>query len=204
MPESSFLTATRFEVRHETLLRQLIFAAAFSTYLFDPDDIVWRFIRQSPSSRALEHMFFFLATLLVAAAAVLCTWARANSPLSTPGLPIVRFPHLLGDLLFALGIATLAPLSGAIFLTVAEALRLLRLQNSFAIAFTSDAGKASSPIPTRAWAHASIREAVKWGILITMVVFSITLIDRLAEALAVVSVLLAAALNLPRIKSATG
>jgi hypothetical protein len=196
MPLPDFLEPTRFEVRHETLLRQLILAAAFSTYLLDPDDVVWRFIRQYPSRRALEHIFFFLATLLIAAAAALCTWARAGSRLSTSSLPIVRIPYLLGELLFALGIATLAPLWGALFLIVAEGLRLLRLRKYFAVASTPDAGQASSGIRRRAWAHAIRREAAKWGILVTMVVFSITLIDRLAEVLAAASVFIAAILNL--------
>ena len=196
MPESNLLRATRFEIRYQTLLRQWIIAAAFSTYLLDPDDIVWRFIRQNPSRRALEHVFFFLATLLIAAAAALCTWARANSPRSAPGLSTVRFHQLLGNLLFAIGIATLAPLWGAFFRLVAEAFRLLRLENYLPATVTLDAGNASSRVPPRAWAHAFRREAAKWGILLTMAVFSITLIDRLAEVLAAFSVITAGIWNL--------
>jgi hypothetical protein len=63
---------------------------------------------------------------------------------------------------------------------------------------------APSGDPAPVWAHAFRREAAKWGILVTMVVFSVTLIDRLAEILALASILVAVMLNLPVFRTRAG
>jgi hypothetical protein len=59
------MKATDFEWRHPTLIRHGLIAAAVATYLFDPDDVVWRLIKASPDRRALEHGFFFVGTILI-------------------------------------------------------------------------------------------------------------------------------------------
>jgi hypothetical protein len=51
--------------------------------------------------------------------------------------------------------------------------------------------------PNATWGSAFRIEAVKWGILITMIVFVITLRDRVAEYLAAASFLIGALLNAP-------
>ena len=112
-----------------------IVAISFSTYLFDGDNIVRRYIRESPASRQWEYFIFSLATLLVGAGAALCTWGQANSMPTMPGAqiprdgpnPFSRYPNQIGDLLFAIEIATLAPLRGAVILVIGEALRNVRL-----------------------------------------------------------------------------
>src|ERR1700690_2390274 len=129
------LSATETEWRHQTVFRRLIVAIAFSAYLFDGDDIVWRYIRENPASREWEHFIFSLATILVGAGAALCTWAQASSMPTMPGAqipgdgpnPFSRYPDQIGDLLFAIGIATLAPPRGAVILVMGEALRNVRL-----------------------------------------------------------------------------
>jgi hypothetical protein len=212
MPPSLLLRATGFEFRHQMLLRQSILAAAFSTYLLDPDDVVWRFIRQYPSRRALEHFFFALATFLIAVAAILCTRARATLRPPAPNAPIfakngfgfLPISYSLGQFLFDLGIATLAPLWGAVLLVVAEAFRLLRLQAQSNFLGIGSQGVAPTNFSTPSWGRAFRLEAAKWGIFVTMVVFSITLIDRLAESLAVASILIAVILNLPSFDSKPG
>ncbi len=217
--------ATRFEQRHGTLLRQLIVAAAFSTYLFDRDDIVWCFVRESEASRAWERLFFLLATILILFGAALATWARANKIAAGPDAlnvrdrpyHFIRYPEHLGDLLFTIGIASLAPLSGASLLVAGEALRLVRLifrkewlirdatrrdslpggSEPRSLRLVPDQSGARTPN----WGQAFRHEAVRWGIFITMVVFTATLIDRLAEVMAGVCLLAAAFLNLPRYKT---
>lgn len=212
--------ATRFEQRHGTLLRQLIVAAAFSTYLFDRDDIVWRFVRESEASRAWERLCFLLATILILFGGSLCTWARANrfatgenaSSVREGPYRFIRYPERLGDMLFTIGIASLAPLSGALLLVAGEALRLLRLilRQEWLIRDAARRGSlpsASEPrslrlvreqsrMRTPNWVRALRHEAVRWGIFITMVVFTATLIDRLAEVMAGASLVAAALLNL--------
>ena len=45
------MKATDFEYRHQTLVQQFIVAAAFLTYLVEGEDIVWRFVKDSPAPR---------------------------------------------------------------------------------------------------------------------------------------------------------
>ena len=59
------MKATGFEYRHQTLVHMAILAVAFATYLFDPDDVVWRFVKDSSTPRELEHAAFFVATVLI-------------------------------------------------------------------------------------------------------------------------------------------
>jgi len=81
-------------------------------------------------------------------------------------------------------------------LVAAEALRLFRLMRreddqTPPPAFSSLA----KSIPQ--WETALRQEAGKWGMLLTMIVFVITLKDRLAEVLAAASLLIGLFLNAP-------
>jgi hypothetical protein len=169
------MRATNFEYRHQTLVHQLIVGAGFLTYLIDPDDIVWRFVRSSSASRLWERSLFIVATILIAIGAALCTRAR-----------VFQKPKYFGEILYAIGFGALLPLPGFIILVFSESLRLLRLMRR------QDPVKFDS-----AWGTAICRETVKWGILVTMIVFSITLKDRHAEILAVISFLAGLLFNLP-------
>jgi len=168
---------TNFEYRHQTLIHQLIVGAGFLTYLIDPDDIVWRFVRNSAAPRLWERALFIAATILIAIGAALCTQGRA-----------LHRPKFFGELLYAIGLGSLMPLPGFVILVAGESLRILRLMRRPTDAEeTFDSG----------WGTAFRRETVKWGILLTMIVFSITLKDRHAETLAVVSFLVGLLFNLP-------
>jgi hypothetical protein len=91
--------------------------------------------------------------------------------------------------LYAIGLGALAPLSGFLVLVAGEAFRVFRLmqrsedhaqklvQSSFS---TPPAASERGP----EWRNAFRQEAVKWGILLTMIVFVTTLKDRVAEVLA--------------------
>ncbi len=207
------MRASEFEVRHPILIRQLIIAAAFGTYLLDRDDVVWRFIKQYPNSKFLEHAFFLLATLLIGAGAAMCTLARASSrpaparsahPVN-PGGPFhpSSYAHQLGEWLFDVGLASLAPLCGCVLLIVGETIRPLRpirgldpmaQQPRIQAASFAAANDRASQLP---WVSALRSEAAKWGLFVTMIVFTVTLIDRLAEWLAAASVLVWLLANLP-------
>jgi hypothetical protein len=67
------MSATGFEVRHQTLLHLLIVSLAFLTYLFTPDDVVWAFVKHSTHTRLLERSLFAVATLLIGTGAGICT-----------------------------------------------------------------------------------------------------------------------------------
>lgn len=176
------MKATEFEYRHQTLIHQSIVAVAFLTYFIERDDIVWRFVKDSAMPRVLERALFIVATLLIAIGAGMCTWARAHDGSE------LRRTRYLGDFLYAIGLGSLAPFSGFVFLVVGEALRLYRLMLREHDQDYSPAG-AGAESGDAMWRRAVLREATKWGIFLTMIVFVITLKDRTAEILAVVSFL---------------
>ena len=104
-----YVRATKFEERHAMLLHQFVVAVAFLTYLWDRDDVVWRFIKDNAANRVLEHALFAVATLLVGGAAIICTRARVY-----PDAPIGNRQsgsshsacnwRYLGDFLYAIGL----------------------------------------------------------------------------------------------------
>lgn len=181
----SIMQATDFECRHQTLLSQLILVAGLATYLFDPEDVVWRFIKDLPNRRELEHLIFFIASIFVGAGATLCTRARSMNWADDSLRAGVG--QWLGELAFAVGIGMLLPLAGFITLVAGQAIRILRLARRQDRVLRGPVG----------WAEAMRREAAKWGLLVTMIIFSITLVDRHADALAGTSYLAWAVLNLP-------
>jgi hypothetical protein len=190
------MNATEFEIRHQKLLHQLLVAAAFVTYLYDRQDIVWRFVKSSSAPHELERILFLAATLAVAAGAVLCTWSRGHCKFESAAevVPTGRIgvTQALGEILYAFGLGSLFPLTGFLILVIGEIFRVLRL----GLRFPAPATVPCTPAE-KAWRVAFRKEAVKWGILITMIVFVITLIDRVAEYLAATSFLVGLLLNLP-------
>ena len=118
------MQATDVELRHRELVRHLLVGASLATYFVDPDDVVWRFIKTSPSRRPLEHASFLVAAMLMCAGAAICTPAVAAMPSQSPPVTLRSdrsrpYPSKqVGELLYALGLATLFPLAGAILLVV--------------------------------------------------------------------------------------
>jgi hypothetical protein len=112
-----------------------------------------------------------------------------------------------GDLLYAIGLASLAPLWGFIILVAGETLRVFRLtqrEDTRTGNLLLQSLPTTSPLMPPAaqefhsgWGKAFRQKTVKWGLFLTMVVFVITLKDRLAEALAAASFLIGLLLNAP-------
>ena len=125
------MQATEFEYCRQKLLHQFLVVAAFLTYLIDRDDIVWRFAKDNAAPHSVERLVFIVATLFAGAGAGICTWARASVP-TAPAEGVER-PRLLnrarylGEWCYAVGLASLVPLSGFVILVGGEALRILRL-----------------------------------------------------------------------------
>lgn len=187
------MRATEFERHHPRFLHLPIIGAAAATYLVDPEDIVWRLIAGSPSRILLEHVVFSFATILIGAGAVLCTRTR---PDTTQPFRQAAGPYLLGEWLYAMGLATLLPLLGCLLLITAESLRIARLalsdQNLPAIARPQ---RDSSDRYTTAFHY----EFVKWGIFVSMIAFSICLIDRVADIGITTSIAIWSLLNIRRL-----
>jgi hypothetical protein len=194
------MKANNFEYDHQKLVHLLIVAIAFLTYLVDRDDIVWRFVKDSTAPGTWERSLFTIATLAIAVGAGICTSARALRGRDiSPGVGQnrdLRRPRYLGELLFAIGLGSLAPLWGFVILVAGEALRLFRLmrrEDDQTRPLASSPQAKSKP----QWRRALRQEAGKWGMLLTMIVFVITLKDRLAEVLATASLLTGLFLNAP-------
>lgn len=182
-----------FEVRHPATIHQAIVAAAFATCFFERDDVVWQFVKHSKAPVLFERSLFAVATLLVGAAAVVCTRYRQESQPSSPNREsTAREPRRRGsgELLYAIGLGSLAPLTGFVILVGGEALRIFRLL----------APRPGRPGRTQAGDRTDRRkfapEFAMWGMFATMIVFTITLNDRIAEVLAAIVFTFAIALNL--------
>jgi Na+-transporting NADH:ubiquinone oxidoreductase subunit NqrB len=206
------MRATDFEYRHQTLLHLLIVTASFLTYFVDRNDIVWALVQGQAHRELLERLLFTVATILIGVSTVVRTWARAcpGSPIlgHTPPLPrdgpyrYLPYPQRLGNLLFSIGLGFLAPLSGFVVLVAGEAiifLRLIRREKEV----TRTSLSMSQPLPSReplfavgpTWGQAFRQESAKWGLFVTMIVFTLLLRDRVAEVLAAVSFVVWVLLN---------
>jgi hypothetical protein len=209
------MKATDFEYRHQTLLHLLVVGLAFLTYAFQRDDIVWVLVKHHTIYRTLlERIVFGIGAFEVLCSAALQTWAHTYlfwaedvempSPARDRIYPRLQDLIYVGRLLFALGIGLLAPISGTVILLLGEVSLIARL-------FVRNSDPTSLPALRRdgivppllpaqrvsaKWRYALRKEASKWGLAITMIAFTLTLRDRLAEILAGASFLLWLALNL--------
>jgi hypothetical protein len=161
------MKATDFEERHATALHLLLVGAAFGTYLVEKDDIVWGFVKNAGGHTvALERGAFAIASAILAIAAYL--WRRA--------------PYA-SDVLYVVGLATLAPLAGFVILVTGEWFRVHRLRIRH-----RDIRRGDGLARQENRADAPIRTALpivvsKWGLFAAMVMFTITLSDRVADIL---------------------
>lgn len=202
------MKATSFEYRYQRLLHLGIVGLAFLTYAVDKDDVVWRFVKASIEPHRWERYLFIAAGVLVAAGAVVCTWARAwggDGSLATKARARQIAERYWGELCYAIGLGALFPLSGFALLVMGEALRIFRLLgrasgNAREIAEQPfpEAGQVAAEMETDlGWAEAFRREAIKWGLVLTMIVFVVTLRDRDADVLVAASLVIGIALNAP-------
>jgi hypothetical protein len=181
------MQATDFEYRHRTLLHLVVVGLAVATYFVSRDDIVWAAVRGHSNNRFLEQLAFAVGTLMLISCAGLETWANAYPQ------PVVL---LVSRLLFALVVGLLVPLGGTIVMIGGEALLGFRL-------YVRDHDRAAEErFPVRgagaAWGEAFRRAASKWGFAASMIVFTLTLRDRVAEIGGGISFLIWLALNFPR------
>lgn len=200
MSLNTFLKATDFERDHQLLVHCGVVSAAFLTYLLDRDDVVWRFIKDhGAQTRLWEHGLFLIATFFVGLGAYLCTVAPGAQGYRSFNS---RNRHYLGQFAYAVGLASLLPLAGYVMLISGEGFRLLRLFTWTKVGPPKQSRAANGsawPLETRTESmepngrsfHAIRREALKWCVLISMVVFTITLRDRYADWLICASIVIA-------------
>jgi hypothetical protein len=206
------MRATDFEYRHQTLLHLLVVGCAFLMYIIQRDDVVWFAVKHHVSYRAfLERLVFGAGALIILVSAILQTWAFAlhfgsGAETSAVAYRYRKIPSAVyfGRLLFTVGLGQLAPVCGTVVLLTGESilvLRLLRRNSENIVAdFISSRKHFSNQGFGLNWKEAFRKQASQWGLAVTMIVFTVTLQDRVAEMLAGASVLLWAVLNMRRSK----
>ena len=212
------MKASDFEYRHRTLLHLTAVSIAFLTYLIDRDDIVWAMVRGYSRARLLERAIFAVATALIGIGSILRTWGRASTFAGSLGKKSVwlrsgcspaflPYPFHVGTLLFSIGLGFLAPLSGFVFLIVAEAIfafRLILRENAADGERLRQALFATCNGSSGIWRDAFRLESGKWGLFFTMVVFTLLLNDRFAEVMGAGSFVFWIARNYKSCHSAMG
>jgi hypothetical protein len=160
---------------HSTLL-----LAAVCTYLKEPDDVVWQFIKAAPDFRVREHLCFALAAAALGGSVGLRvsvdTDIRKSDRIRSSSDP----RQIFSDLLQAVGIGSLMPLAGFILLVAGETLfGMVRYKKIPYLALEQDAS----------WKDSLSKHIGLCCACLSMVIFSITLNDRLADFLFAASAL---------------
>jgi len=226
------MKASEFESRHPDLLRLLIFGTAVLAYGVDRDDIVWAMLHWHTAKQiAWARVIFGLAAILVAASASLRTWARAYSHPAYGVLPntgdivaggpfrFMRYPWILGDVCFVIGIGALLNRTGLLIAVGGLAVLDLRLLNREETDLEKRLGRRNFhqlcesvplvwPFLSSHLAHATYKpvwrgairaEFSHWGYFIMLGAFAFTLRDGVAWSLAALSLLIGVSLNLGKL-----
>jgi hypothetical protein len=183
------------ESRLRLIIRAALLLAGLATYLISPDDVVWHFIKAAPHARVLEHAFFSLAAALLGLALLLKLRLGAD-PENQHGHDRSRTTATVARSLEAIGIGSLLPLPGFLLLALGD----------LAASLLPDSRQPIAADPRTERAHARAQDpphGSRWGstwaphiglclAFLSMAVFSVVLIDRVADVLfaatAVVSV----------------
>jgi hypothetical protein len=119
-----------FELRRPFLLHSLLVVAAWLTYLIDPEDVVWRFIRGAQDARLLEHIGFTVAAAAIGAGILLGSWRSDRDFIAEGWTPGSIRRRCVGEILHGIGIASLVPVAGFVILVAGETIRSVRYARS--------------------------------------------------------------------------
>jgi hypothetical protein len=175
--------AHAFELRHPFLIHGLLVAAAWLTYLFDREDVVWQLIGSSQHARILEHACFGCAAAAIGAGILLGAWRADLDHLSEGWSPRSVRRRCVGEILNAIGIATLVPVAGFVLLVVGEAVRSVRYARLKMQVARERAGMPLPALHGASWNRLVLSQAGMWCAFASMTVFSIVLADRVADYL---------------------
>jgi hypothetical protein len=187
--------------RWSLVIHAVLLLGGVCAYFKQPDDVVWQFVRGESNVRVWERIWFALAA--VALAISLSLRVRLDTqPMESKNEQGRAGPlRIASDFLQALGIGSLLPIAGFILLVLGE--------TTFSVlcyAFENNSGSelAGTAVPRSATTgRGERRESLSRhaGLLcafLSMVAFSITLSDRLADYLFAGSALIAVLANLRR------
>jgi hypothetical protein len=176
-----------------SISRAALLAAALSTYLVSPDDVVWRFIKGAPHARLLEHAAFATAAAMLGIALVLKM--RASAYAGEQGIYDPNRTRAVASNLFqAVGIGSLLPLPGFLLLVVGDLGISLLLRGRRPVPEEpTAAGPDSRHLSQARWRHALATHIGLCCAFISMLFFSIVLVDRVADALFATTALISVA-----------
>ena len=185
------------------IVRVALLIAGLSTYLISPDDVVWRFIKTAPHARALEHVAFGISAAFLGLALILKVKASVH-----PKFQDFRNPSAAGafvaSLLQAIGIGSLLPLPGFLLLVSGDVATSLLLggRNSAREDPNAepDSPQAGRPLAFQ-WRDALSAHIGLGLAFLSMVIFSVLLIDRVADVLFAITALVSIAANARRFSS---
>lgn len=178
--------------RFRVVARSLLLATGLCTYLVTRDDIVWASVKNSPHARSLEHGVFAAAAALLGLSLIL----EVRSDSLATGPPQRTFASFLR----VVGIGCLLPLPGFLLLVIGDvaiSLLLLRMKpESPGQDLASTTALAARP----PWQTALTKHLGLFCAFLSMLVFSIVLIDRVADVLFALTaaISIGAAVLLPR------
>ncbi len=171
-----FLPPTRSNL--SSMLRSALLLMSFATYAISPDDVVWSFIMASPHARWLEHLAFGFAALLLGTA--LCLKVQNSRAITASSVQ-----EKLANGLQFFGFGTLLPLPGFVLLVLGGVgLDFLATEQKCTVP------EESSRLPVNTWAGALAAHAGLCCAFVSMVMFSVVLIDRVADVLFATSALI--------------
>ncbi len=175
-----------FAVRHPLLIHGILVILCWLSYLFDREDVVWRFIKDSANARLLEHLAFAFAAVCIGFGIWLGAWPTGRSANDANQTVRAIRRRSVGEILHVIGIASLLPLLGSVALICAESVRSMtyaryRIAASTRLAAVPgyELSASRSPLLRRIL----LRHIAGICAFFSMLAFSITLRDHLADAL---------------------
>jgi hypothetical protein len=181
------------------IVRAALLLVGLSTYLISPDDVVWRFIRTAPHARALEHVLFGIAAAILGFALLLKVKASAH-PESRDRHGPSRITAAIASILQAIGIGSLLPLSGFLLFVLGDVVASLLTYGRHSTVEDprtegEDSRRACGPLQAFRWRDALATHIGLCCAVLSMAIFSVVLIDRVADVLFAMTALVSVAGN---------
>ena len=184
--------------RLSLMVRAALLLVSLSTYLIFPDDVVWRFIKTAPHPRVWEHALFGIAAAILGFALLLKVKASVH-PANQDSHDPSRITDTVASLLQAIGIGSLLPLPGFLLLVlgdVAASLLLYRRQSTAGDPRAEwDSRRARRPSQAFRWRTALATQIGLCFAFLSMAIFSVVLIDRVADILFGITAVVSVAAN---------
>jgi hypothetical protein len=190
-----------FAIRHPFPIHGLLVVLCWLTYLKDPEDVVWRFVKVSSSPRILEHLAFGVAAVFLGVAVILGAWPSGNTTYCERRDTRSIRRRCIGEILHGIGISSLLPISGCILLVCGEVIRsthyaLLKIRLTAHLKNSSGSMRIHTQPPVNletgdqttsslafAWSRIIVIHVAEICAFLSMLAFSISLRDRLADVL---------------------